>query len=99
MKLVNKFHLNAIYFLYPPNISSPPSPDKEWNRIMSLTGAEDTEMLVAIRNGFRKGIPKSNREILNNNIIKAYDILKDIGGKNLVGEGKHLAKGTIWNAN
>jgi len=73
--------------------------DKEWNRIMSLTGAEDTEMLVAIRNGFRKGIPKSNREILNNNIIKAYDILKDIGGKNLVGEGKHLAKGTIWNAN
>ena len=73
--------------------------DKEWDRIMSLTGAKDTEMLVAIRNSFRKGIPKSNREILNNNIIKAYDILKDIGGKKLVGEGKHLAKGTIWNAN
>ena len=28
--------------------------DKEWNRIMSLTGAKDTEMLVKIRNGFRK---------------------------------------------
>ena len=46
-----------------------------------------------------KGYQKVIIETLNNNIIKAYDILKDIGGKNLVGEGKHLAKGTIWNAN
>ena len=57
---------------------------------MSLTGAKDKEMLIAIRNSFRKGIPKSNREILNNNIIKAYDILKDIGGKNLVVEANIL---------
>ena len=45
---------------------------------MSLTGSKDKEMLITIRNSFRKIQPKSNREILNNNIIKAYDILKDI---------------------
>ena len=73
--------------------------DKEWNRIMKLTGAKNKDMLITIRNGFRKGIPKSNIEILNENIIKAYDVLKDIGGKQLVGEGEHLAKGTIWNGN
>ncbi len=71
--------------------------DQEWNRIMKLTGAENNDMLIKIRDGFRKGIPKSNIKILNENIIKAYDVLKDIGGKQLVGEGERLATGTIWN--
>ena len=73
--------------------------DEEWNRIMKMTGAKDKEMLIKIRDGFRKGIPKSDIETLNTNIIKAYDILREIGGKKLVGEGKHLAEGTIWNDN
>ena len=73
--------------------------DEEWDRIMKLTGARDKEMLITIRDSFRKGIPKSEIETLNQNIIKAYDILKDIGGKKLVGEGERLAEGTIWNAN
>ena len=72
--------------------------DEEWNRIMNLTGSKDQQMLITIRDGFRKGIPKSNTQTLSDNIIKAYDILKEIGGKNLVGEGEYLAKGTIWNA-
>ena len=65
---------------------------------MKLTGANNKKMLVTIRESFRKGIPKSEIEILNMNITKAYDILKDIGGKRLVGEGESLAEGTIWNA-
>ena len=72
--------------------------DEEWDRIMKLTGANNKKMLVTIRESFRKGIPKSEIEILNMNITKAYDILKDIGGKRLVGEGESLAEGTIWNA-
>ena len=70
--------------------------DDEWNRIKELTGAEDDKMLETIREGFRKGIPKSEVNILIDNISKAYTILKDIGGKKLVGEGTNLAKGTIW---
>ncbi|MBV68895.1 MAG: ABC transporter substrate-binding protein [Pelagibacterales bacterium] len=73
--------------------------DEEWDRIMKLTGARDKEMLISIRDSFRKGIPKSEIETLNQNIIKAYDILKNIGGKKLVGKGERLAEGTIWNAN
>ncbi|MBF96729.1 MAG: hypothetical protein CFH34_00253 [Alphaproteobacteria bacterium MarineAlpha9_Bin4] len=70
--------------------------DDEWNRIRKLTGAEDDKMLETIREGFRKGIPKSEENVLIENISKAYTILKDIGGKKLVGEGTSLAKGTIW---
>ena len=73
--------------------------DEEWDRIMKLTGARDKEMLITIRDSFRKGIPKSEIETLNQNIAKAYDILKIIGGKKLVGKGDRLAQGTIWNAN
>ena len=70
--------------------------DDEWNRIKKLTGAKDDEMLKTIREGFRKGIPRSNHEVLISNISKAYNILMDIGGEKLVGEGDKLAKGTIW---
>ena len=73
--------------------------DEEWDRIMKLTGSRNQEMLTKIRDSFRKGIPKSEIEVINKNIIKAYDILKNIGGKKLVGDGEHLAEGTIWNAN
>ena len=52
---------------------------------MKLTGAKNKEMLITIRESFRKGIQKSEPKVLNNNIIKAYDVLKDIGGKKLVG--------------
>ena len=54
-------------------------------------------MLITLRDGFRKGIPKSKNEILTSNIEKAYEVLHDIGGKKIVGEGKSLAEGTIWN--
>ena len=71
--------------------------DQEWLRLKKLTGAKSDRMLITLRDGFRKGIPKSNNEILAENIQKAYSILQDIGGKNIVGDGKILAKGTIWN--
>ncbi len=71
--------------------------DEEWKRIKKLTGAKDNEMLKTIREGFRKGIPKSNDEVLIKNVSKAYSILMEIGGKKLVGEGRKLAEGTIWN--
>ena len=44
-------------------------------------------MLITIRDGFRKGIPKSEIETFKSKYKKAYDVLKDIGGKKLVGEG------------
>ncbi len=73
--------------------------NEEWTRIKELTGAKDDKMLNTIKKGFRKGIPRSSDHVLNKNITKAYEILKNIGGKQLVGEGKRLEEGTIWNAN
>ena len=73
--------------------------DQEWLRLKKLTGARSDQMLITLRDGFRKGIPKGNNVILEENIQKAYSVLQDIGGKNIVGDGKILAEGTIWNDN
>ena len=73
--------------------------DQEWLRLKKLTGARSDQMLITLRDGFRKGIPKGNNLILEENIQKAYSVLQDIGGKNIVGDGKILAEGTIWNDN
>ena len=53
-------------------------------------------MLEKIRDSFRSGIPSQNKEAMLKNINNAYKILKNIGGKRLVGKSDILAPGTIW---
>ena len=54
-------------------------------------------MLEKIRDSFRNGIPSQDKEVMLKNINHAYKILKNIGGKRLVGKSNILAPGTIWN--
>ena len=71
--------------------------NEEWIRISHLTRANDSYMLEKIRDSFRNGIPSQNKEVMLKNINHAYKILKNIGGKRLVGKSSILAPGTIWN--
>ena len=70
--------------------------DKEWERIKNITGAKDTETLIALRDGFRKGIPQENFLSYKNAIETAFKILAEIGGKDLVGNNNQLSDGVIW---
>ena len=70
--------------------------DEEWERIKNITGAQNTETLIALRDGFRKGIPQENFLSYKNAIETAFKILAEIGGKDLVGKNTQLAEGVIW---
>jgi len=72
------------------------SSDEEWERIKKITGAKNKETLNALMEGFRKGIPNEDTNKYVIPIKKAFKILADLGGKDLVGEGKELANGVIW---
>ncbi len=71
--------------------------DKEWLRIFEMTGAKNQLMLEKVRDGFRKGIPSDNHQLMRKNIQHAYEILSQIGGEELVGSSSSLAAGTYWN--
>ena len=71
--------------------------DNEWLRISEMTGAKNQLMLEKIRDGFRKGIPSDNHQLMRKNIQHAYKILSQIGGEELVGSSSSLAAGTYWN--
>ena len=71
--------------------------DNEWLRISEMTGAKNQVMLEKIRDGFRKGIPSDNHQLMRKNIQHAYKILSQIGGEELVGSSNSLAAGTYWN--
>ena len=70
--------------------------DEEWERIKNITGAQNTETLIALRDGFRKGIPQENFLSYKNAIETAFQILAEIGGKDLVGSNNQLSDGVIW---
>ena len=71
--------------------------DNEWLRISEMTGAKNQLMLEKIRDGFRKGIPSDNHQLMRKNIQHAYKILSQIGGEELVGSSNSLALGMYWN--
>jgi NitT/TauT family transport system substrate-binding protein len=70
--------------------------NEEWVRIAHLTRANNTNMLEKIRDSFRNGIPSQNNKAMLKNINNAYKILKNIGGKKLVGKSNVLTPGTFW---
>ncbi len=70
--------------------------NEEWERISEMTGADNQLMLEKIREGFRKGIPSDNHQLMKKNIQNAYDILSRIGGEDLVGSSSSLSPGTYW---
>jgi NitT/TauT family transport system substrate-binding protein len=70
--------------------------DEEWQRLSPLTRAEDDATLMALRDGYRAGIPTAWGPAERDDAAKVYDILAQLGGKEVVGESPHLTAGTFW---
>ena len=72
--------------------------DAEWDRLRPLVKAADEAILVALRDGYRAGIPKSWGSRERADAARLFDLLRATGGEKLVGRGRNLDEGTFWAA-
>lgn len=70
--------------------------DSEWDRLRPLMRVEDDATAMALRDGYRAGIPKSWGAPERAGASRIFAILADVGGEQLVGPGPVLAAGTFW---
>ncbi|MCG8099121.1 MAG: ABC transporter substrate-binding protein, partial [Candidatus Thiodiazotropha taylori] len=67
-----------------------------WEQLRPLMKAPDEATFVALRDGFRAGIPRQWGDTEQNDAKQLFDILFRLGGKRLVGNTTQLAEGTFW---
>jgi NitT/TauT family transport system substrate-binding protein len=70
--------------------------DKEWVRLRPLLRAENDATAIALRDGYRAGIPTRWGETERDAASRIFAILADLGGEQLVGPERTLAPGTFW---
>jgi len=70
--------------------------DAEWERLRPLMRAEDEATFLALREGFRAGIPAGSVEQAEKAARQAFVVLAREGGKPLVGSASELAPGVFW---
>ncbi len=70
--------------------------DAEWVRLRPLTGAADDAELAALRDWYRSGVPRERGEAEREGAARLYQILRAIGGPDLVGPAADLPPGTFW---
>ena len=70
--------------------------DAEWDRIRPMTKARDDATLIALRDGYRDGVPAKFGPHQEDSIRAAFAIVAELGGRKLVGGSTHLAPGTVW---
>jgi NitT/TauT family transport system substrate-binding protein len=70
--------------------------DAEWQRIRSLTKAENNEVFIALKKGYRtRLLPKFGPEEMKAS-KQVFTILAQQGGRDLVGKATTLAEETFW---
>jgi len=70
--------------------------DDEWQRLLQATGAESPAILGALRDSYREGIPRAWGAAERAATAKAFQIMVDIGGQELVGSSSQLDPATFW---
>ena len=70
--------------------------DTEWERLRPQMRAEDEKTFLALREGFRAGIPGPWGAAQQADADRLYAVLARLGGKALVGDAEQLAEGTFW---
>ncbi len=72
------------------------SSDAEWERLRPLMRVDDDATAIALRDGYRDGIPRQWGEPERAAASRIFAILAEVGGEQLVGPGRVLAAGTFW---
>jgi NitT/TauT family transport system substrate-binding protein len=70
--------------------------DAEWERLRPFTMAKNDATLVALRDGYRDGVPRKFGKKQSDAIRAAFEIVAEHGGRRLVGKSTQLAAGTLW---
>jgi NitT/TauT family transport system substrate-binding protein len=70
--------------------------DAEWERLKPLMRAEDNATFLALKAGYRNGIPACADADYQSSVASVFKILAEIGGEKLVGKSKVLTDGTFW---
>jgi NitT/TauT family transport system substrate-binding protein len=68
--------------------------DAEWERLRPIMGAESEAEFVALREGWRAGIPEPG-PIDETAVARVFAIMADLGGEDLVGSAKELPDGVF----
>jgi NitT/TauT family transport system substrate-binding protein len=71
--------------------------DAEWERLKPLMHAEDNATFVALKTGYRNGIPTCESADAQSNVAAVFKVLAETGGDKLVGKSRVLSEGTFWN--
>jgi NitT/TauT family transport system substrate-binding protein len=72
--------------------------DAEWERVRPLMKAPDDATFIALRDGFREGIPGRWGEAERADAVRLFAIMAKLGGAELVGKSTELQPGTFWDA-
>lgn len=70
--------------------------DAEWERLKPLMRAEDNATFIALRNGYRNGIPTCTEADYLTHVSTVFKVLGENGGDKLVGKSRTLSEGTFW---
>ena len=71
--------------------------DAEWERLKPLMHAQDNATFVALRSGYRNGIPSCEQADAQSSVAAVFKVLAETGGDKLVGKSRTLSEGTFWN--
>lgn len=72
--------------------------DALWESLREQTRAEDDATLIALRDGYRAGIPSVDDARAETAARGVFGILAELGGADLVGSATELPAGTFWRA-
>lgn len=70
--------------------------DAVWEDLRPLMRVNDEGSFVALRAGFRAGIPRTSAEEAEGVAARVFEILAAEGGEALVGKSRAIAPGTFW---
>jgi NitT/TauT family transport system substrate-binding protein len=70
--------------------------DTDWERLRPLMRAPDDATFVALRDGFRSGIPERWGDAERADAERLFGIMAKLGGEELVGKTPALQPGTFW---